>query len=279
MSDANIDVLPARARVVMPPYRELRRQRPAPTGAGHAAAYPVRRLDYIAPDRRGSVVHVTTADRGVSAPRPLPLPGPAGWYAGLGKRLLDIALIVFAAPVALLLIAVAAVLLWIEGGSPFYRQARLGRKGETFQILKLRTMVRDADRKLEAYLAADPKMRAEWDRTQKLRHDPRITPTGHFLRKTSLDELPQLWNVLRGDMSLVGPRPMLPEQLPLYGDAAHYFALRPGITGYWQVSQRNESAFAARTALDMAYLYDVSFAEDARILWRTVGAVVNRTGM
>ncbi|MFD0858032.1 sugar transferase [Roseovarius aquimarinus] len=199
-------------------------------------------------------------------------------YRLVGKRCLDIALVVLAAPVALTLIAVAALALWMEGGAPFYRQARLGKGGSRFSILKLRTMVRDADRLLEVHLAADPALRAEWDTTQKLRNDPRITRIGSFLRKTSLDELPQLWNVLRGDMSLVGPRPMLPEQLPIYGDATHYFALRPGITGYWQVSQRNEGAFRTRVALDAAYDYDVSLAEDAKVLWRTVGAVMNRTG-
>ncbi|WP_138934077.1 sugar transferase [Roseovarius arcticus] len=199
-------------------------------------------------------------------------------YRGLGKRVLDLALVALAAPIAAPLIGGAAALLWIEGGSPFYRQKRLGRAGETFSILKLRTMVRDADRLLETNLAADPALRAEWDKTQKLKHDPRITRLGSFLRKSSLDELPQLWNVLTGDMSLVGPRPMLPEQLPMYGDAAHYFALRPGITGYWQVSQRNESAFRARVALDAAYDVDISIREDAKILWRTIGAVIKRTG-
>ncbi len=199
-------------------------------------------------------------------------------YRGLGKRALDLTLVALAAPIAAPLIGGMAALLWMEGGSPFYRQPRLGRAGETFSILKLRTMVRDADRLLEANLAADPALRAEWDKTQKLKNDPRITRLGAFLRKTSMDELPQLWNVLKGDMSLVGPRPMMPEQLPIYGDAAHYFALRPGITGYWQVSQRNESAFRSRVALDAAYDVDVSIREDAKILWRTIGAVIRRTG-
>jgi lipopolysaccharide/colanic/teichoic acid biosynthesis glycosyltransferase len=207
-----------------------------------------------------------------------PSPAPAQLYRAVGKRALDLALVMLAAPAALVLIGGAAALLWLEGGSPFYTQQRLGKGGNAFSIVKLRTMVRDADRLLEAYLASDPALRAEWDTTQKLKHDPRITRIGALLRKTSLDELPQLWNVLRGKMSLVGPRPMLPEQLPIYGDAGHYFALRPGITGYWQVSQRNDGAFRARVALDAAYDMNVSIREDAWVLWRTIGAVVKRTG-
>ncbi|MCQ0092943.1 sugar transferase [Roseovarius sp. M141] len=206
------------------------------------------------------------------------VPFDADNYRAFGKRLLDVALVVLFAPTALLLIGLSALLLWCEGGSPFYRQARLGKGGATFSIFKLRTMVRDADQLLERHLAADPALRAEWDRTQKLKRDPRITRFGALLRKTSLDELPQLWNVLTGDMSLVGPRPMLPEQLPLYGDAVHYFALRPGITGYWQVSARNEGTFLSRVALDADYDHNLSLAEDIKVLLRTVGAVVNRTG-
>jgi len=201
-----------------------------------------------------------------------------GVYRAAGKRLLDLMFVLLSAPFAAVLIAAAALPLWFEGGSPFYRQARLGRDGKRFSILKLRTMVQDADTLLEMHLAADPVLRGEWNTTQKLRKDPRITPIGAFLRKSSLDELPQLWNVMRGDMSLVGPRPMLPEQLPIYGDCTHYFALRPGITGYWQVSQRNDSAFRARAALDAAYDSQMSLKEDAKVLWRTIGAVVKQTG-
>jgi len=201
-----------------------------------------------------------------------------GTYRAIGKRILDVALVLITFPLALVLIGVPALLLWREGGAPFYRQTRLGKDGNRFSILKLRTMVRDADTMLELTLAADPALRREWDTTQKLKNDPRITRVGAFLRKTSLDELPQLWNVLKGDMSLVGPRPMLPDQLPLYGDAHHYFALRPGITGLWQVSERNDSHFRLRVTLDADYDYDLSLVEDVRIMFRTVGAVVGRTG-
>jgi len=139
-------------------------------------------------------------------------------------------------------------------------------------------MVRNADAKLEACLQADPEMRAEWTATQKLKNDPRITPVGRFLRATSLDELPQIWNVLRGEMSLVGPRPMLPEQLPLYGDPRAYFALRPGIAGAWQVTARNEQAFETRRTFDADYHTYLCLKEDVLLLWSTIFVVVRRTG-
>lgn len=174
-------------------------------------------------------------------------------YSIFGKRVLDVLLVLLTLPVSLPIILLCALALWVEGGNPFYRQDRLGQGGARFRILKLRTMVRDADAMLAYYLDNDPVLRAEWDETQKLKQDPRITPVGRFLRMTSLDELPQLWNVLTGEMSLVGPRPMMPVQLPLYGDPRAYFALKPGITGVWQVSERNESSFAHRAELDADY--------------------------
>ncbi len=199
-------------------------------------------------------------------------------YRRFGKRALDIALVAVCAPLYLPLIGLAALVLAVEGGNPFYRQDRLGRGGARFAIFKLRTMVRDADERLEGLLAADPALRREWEVSQKLRHDPRVTRVGEFLRRTSLDELPQLWNVLKGDMSLVGPRPMLPEQLPLYGDPAHYFALRPGISGDWQVGRRNESSFAERAQYDARYDAGLSLGRDLRVLWKTIGVVRRRTG-
>jgi len=199
-------------------------------------------------------------------------------YANLGKRILDVALVLLTLPVTLPVILICALALWIEGGHPFYRQDRLGQHGRHFSILKLRTMVRDADALLEHYLAANPDMRREWDETQKLKQDPRITPIGKFLRASSLDELPQLWNVLIGDMSLVGPRPMMPEQLPLYGNATAYFALKPGITGVWQVSARNESRFSYRAQIDAAYEQELSMWADLSLMFRTVGVVVRGTG-
>lgn len=199
-------------------------------------------------------------------------------YALAGKRVLDLLLVLLALPVALPLILISAAVLWMESGLPFYSQDRLGHRGKRFRILKLRTMVRDADAQLQHYLNTDPKLRQEWDETQKLKSDPRITPVGRFLRVTSLDELPQLWNVVRGDMSLVGPRPMLPEQLSLYGDPNAYFAVKPGITGVWQVSTRNESSFAERAKADVDYLSRMGLKQDLTLLCRTVGVVAKGTG-
>ncbi|QUJ75214.1 sugar transferase [Sulfitobacter albidus] len=201
-----------------------------------------------------------------------------GLYRSVGKRLLETLLVILSLPFFLPVVAVCALALWIEGGNPFYRQTRLGENGRRFSILKLRTMTRDADQVLESYLAANPEMRAEWDDKQKLRHDPRVTRIGALLRATSLDELPQLWNVLTGDMSLIGPRPMMPEQLPMYGNPSHYFALRPGITGLWQVSARNENGFAFRNEVDRTYNTTLSFWGDIALIFRTVHVMLRRTG-
>jgi lipopolysaccharide/colanic/teichoic acid biosynthesis glycosyltransferase len=138
-------------------------------------------------------------------------------------------------------------------------------------------MVHDADARREDHLAQHPAARAGWNRTQKLRNDPRITPIGRVLRKSSLDELPQLWNVLKGEMSLVGPRPMMPSQAGLYPGTA-YYALRPGITGSWQVSARNESSFADRARFDADYDQRISLATDLLILLATVRVVLRGTG-
>ncbi|KZY42132.1 sugar transferase, partial [Roseovarius sp. HI0049] len=201
-------------------------------------------------------------------PKAIERPKRGQVYRRAGKRAFDILLVLAFLPVYLPFIAVAAGLLFLEGGNPFYRQPRLGLNGERFSILKLRTMVRDADKKLAELLAKDPELKREWDVSQKLKKDPRITRVGALLRMTSMDELPQLWNVLKGEMSLVGPRPMMPDQLPLYGDPRHYFAVRPGITGYWQVDRRNESSFADRAFYDAAYDAELSLPKDAKVLWQ-----------
>lgn len=203
---------------------------------------------------------------------------PLSLYRNHVKRLLDVLLVLLALPFALPIIGICALILLREGGNPFYTQPRLGLNGGRFSILKLRTMVKDADVKLEQHLAANPHARDEWDRLQKLKHDPRITPIGKFLRSTSIDELPQIWNVLIGEMSLVGPRPMMPEQLPMYGNADAYFAMRPGITGLWQVSARNNSTFDYRNEVDGAYERNLTAWMDATILIKTVGVVLRRTG-
>ena len=207
-----------------------------------------------------------------------PVTIPRSVYRRGGKRAFETLLIVLSLPFFVPIILLSIVALWLEGGNPFYRQKRLGQNGKVFSILKLRTMVRDADAVLEDVLSRDPEMRREWDEKQKLINDPRVTRVGALLRSTSLDELPQLWNVLTGDMSLIGPRPMMPDQLPMYGNPEHYFALRPGITGLWQISARNENRFSFRNEVDATYNCSMSVRGDIAIIFKTVGVMLRRTG-
>ena len=204
-----------------------------------------------------------------------------GLYLRVIKRGFDVVAVLAAAVFVVPLVMLLALLVSLDGGRPFYWQDRVGRGGRLFRIWKLRSMDVDADRLLEAHLAANPAARAEWNRTQKLKDDPRITPLGRLLRKSSLDELPQLWNVLVGDMSLVGPRPMLPDQTELYPEKAYYRAycqLRPGVTGFWQVWARNETAFSARAHHDSLYFRRVSLWTDLFVLLVTVVVVLRGTG-
>lgn len=203
---------------------------------------------------------------------------PGGLYRARLKRALDIALVLAAAPLVLPLLLILIALASLDGHSPFYRQTRIGRGGRSFQLLKLRSMVPDAEARLARHLAENPAAAAEWARCQKLARDPRITPIGRFLRRSSLDELPQLWNVLTGDMALVGPRPMVPEQQPLYAGTA-YYRLRPGLTGLWQISERHTSAFADRAGYDTDYAARLTLGLDLAILARTVGVVLRQTGV
>jgi len=205
------------------------------------------------------------------------VPGRRGVYRNGLKRVFESALILLAAPFVLPVIVVLALLAARDGHNPFYWSNRVGKNGTTFRMLKLRTMVPDADRLLEQHLAVDPVAREEWKTRQKLKNDPRITPFGRFLRKSSMDELPQLWNVLIGDMALIGPRPMFPNQRVLYPGLA-YYALRPGISGLWQVSDRNDSEFAKRADFDREYDENMSFAMDFGLLIKTAGVVLKGTG-
>lgn len=199
-------------------------------------------------------------------------------YASWGKRLFDVVATVLMAPIWLTFVLVAAALVFASDRKwPFYTQLRLGRDRKVFRMWKLRTMVVDADKRLEAYLAANPEARAEWDATQKLKRDPRITAVGAALRKTSLDEIPQLFNVLSGDMSLVGPRPIMLSQEAMYPGKGYYH-LRPGLTGLWQVSARNDCDFVDRVRFDNTYLMSQSLSTDLGVLVRTVGAVTRGTG-
>lgn len=206
----------------------------------------------------------------ISAPR-------ASLYRRFFKRALDVTAVLLAAPVVVPVVIGMALVVSRDGGSAFYTQPRVGMGGRAFRMWKLRSMVPDADARMAGYLAANPAARAEWDATQKLKDDPRITRFGRFMRRASLDELPQLWNVLTGDMSLVGPRPMMLDQQALYPGTG-YFRLRPGITGYWQTAGRNRTTFEARVGFDDAYEADLSLGTDLRILARTVGVVVACTG-
>ncbi|SLN32288.1 Undecaprenyl phosphate N,N'-diacetylbacillosamine 1-phosphate transferase [Roseovarius albus] len=200
-----------------------------------------------------------------------------GVYRHFGKRAMDIALVLLAAPIALPVVFLLAVLTAFDGGGPFYKQSRVGRNGRIFTMWKIRTMVADADEALEQYLEVNSCARREWDEMQKLSADPRITTIGAAIRKTSLDELPQLWNVLIGDMSLVGPRPMMPKQQMLYPGST-YFSMRPGISGFWQISDRNNTSFAARAGFDDLYYKSVSLAADLRVITRTVVVMLRGTG-
>ncbi|SEN32467.1 Sugar transferase involved in LPS biosynthesis (colanic, teichoic acid) [Pseudorhodobacter antarcticus] len=204
-------------------------------------------------------------------------PKARGLYRQMFKRTFDVAVVMIAAPIILPLIAGLAFAVRRDGGSAFYTQKRVGLHGRHFCMWKLRSMVSDADDRMAEYLAANPQARIEWDQTQKLKRDPRITPFGQFLRKSSLDELPQLWNVLVGEMSLVGPRPIMLNQQALYPGAA-YYGLRPGITGFWQTSGRNNTTFEARADYDAFYDAELSLMTDMRVLSRTVGVVMKCTG-
>lgn len=179
------------------------------------------------------------------------------------KRFFDTLLVLATAPVTLPFILLMALLVARDGGNPFFAQKRLGRNGRVFRIWKLRTMVVDAEARLKAYLEENPEAGEEWARTQKLKHDPRVTRIGQLLRKSSMDELPQLLNVFNGTMSLVGPRPMMVNQRHLYFGRS-YYRLRPGITGLWQISERNESEFVARVRYDDEYDRDLSYPSDMR---------------
>lgn len=193
------------------------------------------------------------------------------------KRLFDIVLVLATLPFWLPIILVTAVIVAQDGHNPFYTQARIGRNGRVFRMLKLRSMMHDAEAVLESYLRDNPAARAEWNATQKLKNDPRITRAGRFIRKTSIDELPQLFNVLLGEMSLVGPRPMMVNQKSLY-PGRRYYEMRPGLTGFWQISNRNHCRFAGRARYDNAYFNAMSFRTDVAVIWRTLGVVLRGTG-
>ncbi len=208
---------------------------------------------------------------------PTPRTRKSDIYADFGKRVLDLAIVFLTAPVTLPLLLLTALVVSLDGHSPIYVQKRVGKNGRVFKMLKFRTMVPDADQALESYLEKDSDARAEWDHCQKLRDDPRVTPIGSILRKCSLDELLQIVNVVKGDMSLIGPRPMMVDQTGLYPGRSYYW-MRPGISGLWQVTDRNDTAFTARAQYDDKYYYNLSLTNDCRIIAKTFVVVLRGTG-
>jgi lipopolysaccharide/colanic/teichoic acid biosynthesis glycosyltransferase len=236
----------------------------------------------IAPDTvralfQPDLAHHTAPQRSLAGPR-------ISYSKRIGlalKRTTDIA----GAAILLLLLAplmpTLALFVRLDGGPALYRHLRIGYGDRPFGCLKFRTMVTDADSLLASHLANNPKAAAEWATHRKLTADPRVTRIGAVLRATSLDELPQLLNVLRGQMSLVGPRPVVREELEQhYGDVgrAAYAATRPGITGLWQISGRNDTTYQERVGLDIAYVGSWSLFLDLKILLRTIPAVLSRRG-
>jgi Undecaprenyl-phosphate galactose phosphotransferase WbaP len=197
------------------------------------------------------------------------------------KRALDVlGAIVLAAVFAPLVLAIVLVaLIRREPGSIIYKHRRIGQDGHAFECLKFRTMVPNAEQVLRELLECDPAIEAEWMRDHKLRCDPRVTRLGRFLRRTSLDELPQLWNVMRGDMSLVGPRPVIREELLRYGrNVRAYLSAKPGITGLWQIKGRNDTDYRRRVVLDTYYVRNQNLLLDLYILIKTTSVVLGGSG-
>ena len=202
-----------------------------------------------------------------------------GVYAANLKRPMDIILALLMLPILVPVIAVLWLMVRRDGGNGFFGHARVGRDGRVFKCWKMRSMEVNAEEKLASYLKTNTAAAAEWARDHKLDNDPRITKIGGFLRKSSLDELPQIWNVLKGEMSFVGPRPVVAEELNRYGSSRWaYLQARPGITGLWQVSGRNDVSYDDRVAMDVRYSVDMRFQRDIWILAKTAGAVLYGTG-
>jgi exopolysaccharide production protein ExoY len=216
-------------------------------------------------------------DRSSTVPRPRARPwdGHDAACRAFDLTVAGVALL-FLAP---LMLCLALLIFLQDGHSPLYRQRRLGRYGRSFPCLKFRSMAPDAEERLAECIASNAAARAEWEQTHKLRHDPRVTRLGRFIRRSSLDELPQLFNVLSGDMSIVGPRPIVQAEVVRYGrHFRRYCAVRPGITGLWQVSGRNDTSYRRRVVMDVAYSRAKRVTFDARIVVATVPAVLLRRG-
>jgi Undecaprenyl-phosphate galactose phosphotransferase WbaP len=196
------------------------------------------------------------------------------------KRCLDVSLVILATPILLPLLVVVSWMVVLSSPGPiFYSHRRIRKSGEFFSMWKFRTMCLNSAEVLEQHLTKHPEARSEWNRTHKLRHDPRITRVGGFLRRYSLDELPQLWNVLTGQMSLVGPRPIVAAEVEKYGDLFGYYCrVKPGLTGLWQVSGRSSLTYNERVGLDCDYVERWSLGRDLVILMKTFTSVLNQDG-
>lgn len=211
---------------------------------------------------------------GLGSPQSTAESGDRAW------RMFDLVLATMALIAVFPLMIVIAVLVYLSDRGPiFYAQRRIGKDGKSFYCFKFRSMVTNADARLRELLERDPQARAAWDLDHKLKNDPRITPIGGFLRKSSLDELPQLFNVLMGDMSLVGPRPIVEAEVIRYGRYFHsYCSVRPGITGLWQVNGRNNVSYRRRVAFDVIYARNNSLVLNVKILFATVPAILLSRG-
>jgi Undecaprenyl-phosphate galactose phosphotransferase WbaP len=198
----------------------------------------------------------------------------------IAKRALDVSLVFILSPILLPLIGFIALAICLDSRGPiFYGHERIGKDRKKVKVWKFRTMIQYADEKLTKYLVQHPELRAEWEATQKLKNDPRVTRVGRFLRKSSLDELPQVWNILKGEMSLVGPRPIVEDEVKHYGYVFKlYTRVRPGLTGLWQVSGRNNVGYDMRVRFDEYYVRNWSIWVDIYILLRTTWVVLQRDG-
>ena len=220
------------------------------------------------------------ASAAVNSPEIEPMAPPTGVVGGSAKRCFDVtaALGALALLLPLFCLIAIAIKLW-DRGPVFYRHRRIGLNGASFDCLKFRSMVPNADEVLSRHLAANGEAAREWEQTRKLKNDPRITPLGAGMRKTSVDELPQLLNILKGEMSFVGPRPIVSAEVPKYGPTIdHYLRARPGLTGLWQVSGRNDVDYGTRVALDQNYIDAWRFSRDLSIIAKTVRVVVTARG-
>ncbi|HEY2446880.1 MAG TPA: sugar transferase [Rhizomicrobium sp.] len=215
--------------------------------------------------------HLANRARRIAGMRDAREPVAAAPLGGRTKRCLDLLLSLSLLPALAIVALPVALVIWLGGGKPIYWHLRVGWNGRLFRCYKFRTMIAHADAALETLLRENPEARQQWLERHKIESDPRVTPTGWFLRKTNLDEIPQIWNVLRGEMSWVGPRPVVPEELCRYGtDLSAYLACRPGVTGPWQVSRRGHTPYSERVRLDVDYKENWSVARDLAILFLTI---------